>query len=52
VLTVDKSAPGAQYYTVVAGDTGRRSRSSSTAPEQVREDFETDKPMPSNPDRI
>ena len=53
MLTVDKSAPEAQYYTVVSGDTlSKVSKQFYGDANQYQKIFEANKPMLSHPDKI
>ena len=53
MMTVDKSAPEGQYYTVVAGDTlSKISKQYYGDANRYAKIFEANKPMLSNPDRI
>jgi nucleoid-associated protein YgaU len=53
MLTVDKSAPEAQYYTVVSGDTlSKISKQFYGDANQYPKIFEANKPMLSHPDKI
>jgi nucleoid-associated protein YgaU len=53
MLTVDKSAPEAQYYTVVSGDTlSKISKQFYGDPNQYQKIFEANKPMLTHPDKI
>lgn len=53
MMTVDKSEPEAQYYTVVAGDTlSKISKQCYGDANKYTKIFEANKPMLSNPDRI
>jgi len=52
-LTVDKSAPEAQYYTVVSGDTlSKISKQFYGDANQYQKIFEANKPMLTHPDKI
>ena len=53
MMSVDQSAPEAQYYTVVSGDTlSKISRQYYGDANKYPQIFEANKPMLSNPDRI
>jgi nucleoid-associated protein YgaU len=53
MLTVDKSAPEAQYYTVVSGDTlSKISKQFYGDANQYQKIFEANKPMLTHPDKI
>ena len=53
MMTVDKSAPEAKYYTVVSGDTlSKISKQSYGDANKYMKIFEANKPMLSNPDKI
>ena len=53
MLTVDKSAPEAQYYTVVSGDTlSKISKQFYGDANQYQKIFEANKPMLTDPDKI
>ena len=53
MMSVDQSAPEAQYYTVAAGDNlSKISKHYYGDPNQYMKIFDANKPMLSNPDRI
>jgi nucleoid-associated protein YgaU len=53
MMSVDRSAPEGQYYTVVAGDNlSKISKHYYGDPNQYMKIFDANKPMLSNPDRI
>ena len=53
MLTVDQSAPEAQYYTVVSGDTlSKISKQFYGDPNQYQKIFEANNPMLAHPDKI
>jgi nucleoid-associated protein YgaU len=53
MLTVDRSAPEAQYYTVVSGDTlSKISKQFYGDANQYQKIFEANKPMLTHPDKI
>jgi nucleoid-associated protein YgaU len=53
MMTVDKSEPEAQYYTVVSGDTlSKISKQHYGDPNQYMKIFEANKPMLSDPNKI
>ena len=53
MMTVDRSAPEAKYYTVKAGDTlSKISKENYGDPNQYMKIFEANKPMLKSPDKI
>jgi hypothetical protein len=51
-MSVDKSAPEAKYYTVVAGDTLSRSQDPVRRRQQVYDDLRGESSMLQHPDKI